>query len=207
MKKILTIGVLGLQGAVAEHLFAFEKAMKELGINGKITSVRKKEDLDGISGLAMPGGESTTINRLLLETGLREKIIEQANNGLPILATCAGAILLAKEGDEQVEKTNTFLLGLMEMKVLRNVYGRQIDSFEADIKIDELGGKSFRAVFIRAPVIERVWGQTKVWAECKQRIIGAKKGNILALTFHPELTDDLRIHQYFLKLVAAFSKL
>ncbi|MBU4298870.1 pyridoxal 5'-phosphate synthase glutaminase subunit PdxT, partial [Patescibacteria group bacterium] len=160
-----------------------------------------------ISGLVIPGGESTTINRLMLETKISEKIIELAGQGLPILGTCAGAILLAKEGDEQVKKTKTLLLGLLEMKVLRNAFGRQVNSFEADIKIPELGEKPYRAVFIRAPAIEKVWGETRVWAKYKDEIIGAKKGNVLALTFHPELTSDLRIHKYFLKLVGDFSGL
>ncbi len=196
----LLIGVLGLQGAVSEHIEALERAMKKLGLEGKVLAVRKVEDLNEVSGLVMPGGESTTINRLMLETKISEKIIELAKNGLPILGTCAGAILLAKEGDGQVKKTNTFLLGLLEMKVLRNAYGRQIDSFETEIKIPELGNKPFRAVFIRAPAIEKVWGNTMVWARHKNGIIGAKKGNILALTFHPELTSDLRIHEYFIKI-------
>lgn len=206
MEKNLKIGVLGLQGAVAEHIFALEKAIKKLKLKGKVISVRRKEDLTEVSGLVMPGGESTTINRLMLGTKIREKIIELAKRGLPILATCAGAILLAKEGDEQVEKTDTQLLGLLEMKVLRNIYGRQVDSFEADIKMPEIGKKPFRAVFIRAPAIEKVWGETEIWAEYKNQIIGAKKGNILVLTFHPELTSDTRIHEHFLKLVVDFAR-
>lgn len=136
----------------------------------------------------------------MLSTGMDEKIVELATKGLPILGTCAGTILLAKEGDEQVKQTSTQLLGLLEMKVLRNAYGRQVDSFEADVKIPEIGDKPFRAVFIRAPVIEKVWNDTKVWSEYEGTIIGAKKGNILALTFHPELSDDLRIHEYFLTM-------
>jgi 5'-phosphate synthase pdxT subunit len=206
MEKSLKIGVLGLQGAVSEHIFALEKAVKELKVKAEVISVRKSEDLVEVSGLVMPGGESTTINRLLSEIKIREKIIDLAKKGLPILATCAGAILLAKEGDEQVKKTDTLLLGLLEMKVLRNAFGRQIDSFEADIKIAELGKKPFRAVFIRAPAIEKVWGKTKVWANYKNKIIGAKKGNILALTFHPELTNDSRIHRYFIKMIVNFSR-
>lgn len=202
----LSIGVLGLQGAVAEHIFALENASKELKIKAEVVSVRKSEDLTEVSGLVMPGGESTTINRLLLETKIREKIIGLAKKGLPILATCAGAILLAKEGDEQVEKTGTQLLGLLEMKVLRNAYGRQAESFETNVEITEFGKKPFRAVFIRAPAIEKVWGKTKVWAKYKNKIIGAKKGNILALTFHPELTDDSRIHRYFIKMIVNFSR-
>lgn len=199
--KRLKIGVLALQGAVSEHVEALEKVMKKLGLEGEVVLVRKKEDLNNISGLVVPGGESTTINRLMLKIGIREKIIKLAKGGLPILGTCAGAILLAKKGDEQVKRTGTILLGLMEMKVLRNAYGRQVNSFEVDVKIPELGSKSFRTVFIRAPVIEKVWGETKVWAKHKNKIIGAKKDNVLALTFHPELTNDLRIHEYFIKTI------
>lgn len=199
--KRLKIGVLALQGAVSEHVEALEKVMKKLGLEGEVVLVRKKEDLSDISGLVIPGGESTTINRLMLKIGIREKIIKLAKGRLPILGTCAGAILLAKKGDEQVKRTGTILLGLMEMKVLRNAYGRQVNSFEVDVKIPELGSKSFRTVFIRAPVIEKVWGKTKVWAKHKNKIIGAKKDNVLALTFHPELTNDLRIHEYFIKTI------
>lgn len=199
MKKELIIGVLGLQGAVSEHIEVLEKAISKIKIKGKVIWLRKKEDLAEISGLVIPGGESTSINRLMLETKIREKIIELAKKGLPILGTCAGAILLAKEGDAEVRKTETSLLGLLEMKILRNAYGRQVDSFEADVKLPEIGKKPFRAVFIRAPVIEKVWGKTEIWAKYKKEIVGVKKGNILALTFHPELTSDLRIHNYFLK--------
>ena len=199
--KRLKIGVLALQGAVSEHVKALEKVMKKLGLEGEVVLVRKKEDLNDISGLVIPGGESTTINRLMLKIGIREKIIKLAKERLPILGTCAGAILLAKKGDEQVKRTGTILLGLMKMKVLRNAYGRQVNSFEVDVKIPELGSKSFRTVFIRAPVIEKVWGETKVWAKHKNKIIGAKKDNVLALTFHPELINDLRIHEYFIKTI------
>ncbi|MDI6825616.1 MAG: pyridoxal 5'-phosphate synthase glutaminase subunit PdxT [Candidatus Aenigmarchaeota archaeon] len=197
----MKIGVVAVQGAVSEHVEALNKAMEELKIDEKAVYVRDVKDLNDISGIVIPGGESTTINRLMLTTGMHERIIELSEEGLPILGTCAGAILLAKEGDEQIKQTNTVLLGLMDMKVLRNAYGRQVDSFEADVKIPEIGNKPFRAVFIRAPVIERVWGNTKVWAKHKNTIIGVKKENILALTFHPELTNDLRIHKYFIKMV------
>ena len=175
--------------------------MNKLYLKGKVITVKKPEDLNDIAGLVIPGGESTTIDRLMVKTGIWERIIMLAKKGLPILGTCAGAILLAKKGDKQVEQTRTILLNLMEMKVLRNAYGRQLNSFETDVKIPEIGNKLFRAVFIRAPVIEKVWGKTKVWAKYKNKIIGAKKGNVLALTFHPELTNDLRIHEYFVKTI------
>jgi 5'-phosphate synthase pdxT subunit len=197
----LKVGVVAVQGAVSEHVEVLNKAMKELKIDGNVVYVRNVKDLNDISGIVIPGGESTTINRLMLTTGMHERIIELVKKGLPILGTCAGTILLAKEGDEQVKKTNTKLLGLMDMKVLRNAYGRQVDSFEADVKIPEIGNKPFRAVFIRAPTIEKVWNDTKVWTKYQDNIIGAKKGDILALTFHPELNDDLRIHEYFLKTI------
>jgi len=196
----LKIGVVAVQGAVSEHVEVLRKAMGKSKIDGSVAYVRSLGDLNDFSGLVIPGGESTTIGRLMLSSGMLHKIAELARKGLPILGTCAGAILLAKEGDEQVEQTGTELMGLLEMKVLRNAYGRQIDSFEADVKIPEIGDKPFRAVFIRSPTIEKVWNETKVWAEYKGAIIGAKKGNVLALTFHPELSDDLRIHEYFLKM-------
>lgn len=196
----MKIGVVAVQGAVSEHVEVLRKAMVDSKIDGTVAYARNLRDLNNVSGIVIPGGESTTISRLMLTTGMHERIVELAKKGLPILGTCAGTILLAKEGDEQVKQTNTQLLGLLEMKVLRNAYGRQVDSFEADVKIPEIGDKLFRAVFIRAPTIERVWNDTRAWIEYKDMIIGAKKGNTLALTFHPELSDDLRIHKYFLRM-------
>jgi 5'-phosphate synthase pdxT subunit len=196
----LKIGVLAVQGAVSEHVEVLKKAMKKSKIDGHVEYARGLRDLSDVSGLVIPGGESTTIGRLMLSTGMDVRIVELAKKGLPILGTCAGTILLAKEGDEQVKQTNTNLLGLLDMKIVRNAYGRQVDSFEAYVKIPEIGDKPFKAVFIRAPTIERVWNGTEVWAAYKSSIIGAKKRNILALTFHPELADDLRIHEYFLKM-------
>jgi len=196
----LKIGVVAVQGAVSEHVEVLEKAMEKLKIVGSVAYARSVRDFNDVSGLVIGGGESTTIGRLMLNTGMYGKIVELAKKGIPILGTCAGAILLAKEGGEQVIQTSTQLLGLLDMKILRNAYGRQADSFEADVNIPEIGTKPFRAVFIRAPVIEKVWGDTNVWFEYKGTIIGAKKGNTLALTFHPELSGDLRIHEYFLKM-------
>ena len=197
----MKVGVIAVQGAVSEHVEILKKTMKHLGMNGEVVYVRSVDDLKNISRLVIPGGESTTINRLMMNTGLHDEIIRLAKKELPILGTCAGTILLAKEGDEQTVKTKTVLFGLMDMKVSRNVYGRQVDSFEADVKIPEIRGKDFRGVFIRAPVIEKVWDGTEVFAKYQDSIVGAKKGNILALTFHPELTDDLRIHEYFLRMI------
>ena len=196
----MKIGVVAVQGAVSEHVEALRNAMEKSKIDGSVVYVRNLKDLNDVSGIVVPGGESTTISKLTLNAGMHEKITELAKKGAPILGTCAGTILLAKEGDEQVKQTSTKLLGLLDMKVLRNAYGRQVNSFEADVNVPEIGDKPFRAVFIRAPTITRVWNGTKVWAEYKDTIIGTKKENILALTFHPELSDDLRIHEYFLAM-------
>ncbi|MCL5877902.1 MAG: pyridoxal 5'-phosphate synthase glutaminase subunit PdxT [Candidatus Bathyarchaeota archaeon] len=197
----MKVGVIAVQGAVSEHIDALTQAMKSEGIKGKAVPVRVLEDLSDIDGLVIPGGESTTIGRLTLSSGLHGRIVELAQGGLPILGTCAGTILLASEGDRQVKDTDTKLLGLLDMQVNRNSYGRQVDSFEAGLQIAELGRAPFKGVFIRAPTIEKVWGKTEVWAKYQNKIVGAKKGNILALTFHPEITEDLRIHQFFLKQI------
>jgi len=198
----LKVGVIAVQGAVTEHINILGKAMRELKIDGCAVPTRTTKDLDDVSGLVIPGGESTTISRLILDAGMEQKIIERAKKGLPILGTCAGAILLAKEGDEQVKQTKTSLLGLMEIRVNRNAYGRQVDSFEVDLQIEEIGREPFKGIFIRAPTIEKVWGSTSIWAKHQATIVGAKKENVIALTFHPELGDDLRIHEYFLKMVS-----
>lgn len=199
----MKVGVIAIQGAVSEHVDALTQAMKNEGIKGKAVLVRSPEDLNDVDGLVIPGGESTTIGRLTLSSGLYERIVELAHGELPILGTCAGTILLASEGDRQVKNTGTKLLGLLDMQVNRNSYGRQVNSFEADLQIAELGKAPFKGVFIRAPTIEKVWNTTEVWAKYQNKIVGAKKGNILALTFHPELTEDLRIHQFFLKQVTS----
>jgi len=198
----LRIGVLGLQGAVSEHLHSTQKALRKLGRRGEVVWVSRKEQLEGLDGLILPGGESTTIGRLLLVTGLFEEIREEVKGGLPVMGTCAGLILLASEGDEQVQRTGQPLLGLMDMKVVRNAFGRQRESFEADVRVKGLKGGPFPGVFIRAPVVERVWGEARVMAELEGRIVGVRQGKRLAFSFHPELTPDTRIHEYFLELCA-----
>jgi 5'-phosphate synthase pdxT subunit len=196
----LRVGVLGLQGAVSEHLSSTRRALKNLGMRGEVIWVSRREHLEGLEGLILPGGESTTIGGLLVSTGLFEGIREEARKGLPLLGTCAGLILLASEGDEEVRRTGQPLLGLMDMKVIRNAFGRQRESFEADGRVEGLEGGPFRGVFIRAPVVERVWGEARVVAELEGRIVGVRQGKRLAFSFHPELTPDTRIHEYFLEL-------
>ena len=196
----IRIGVVGLQGAVSEHLAAVERAFKNLQIDGKALWIKRPDQLKNIDGLIIPGGESTTIGRLMVSGRIFEPIKKLGLEGMPILGTCAGLILLAKRGDEQVRKTQQPLLGLMDISVVRNAFGRQRESFEASIRIPKFGEEPFECVFIRAPAIERVWGNVEILAEYGEKIIAAQQGRLVAMAFHPELTPDTRAHEYFLKL-------
>ncbi|KXB08180.1 glutamine amidotransferase [candidate division MSBL1 archaeon SCGC-AAA385D11] len=196
----MKIGVIGLQGAISEHILAVELAMEALGVEGEAFWVRKGEDINDLDGLIIPGGESTTIGKLMVESGLFQKVQDRADSGMPVLGTCAGLILLAKEGDEQVRRTGQPLLGLMDMQVIRNAFGRQRESFEVDLKIPVFGENAFRAVFIRAPAVKRVWSDVEILAEYQDRIVATRQENLVAMAFHPELTPDTRAHEYFLKI-------
>jgi 5'-phosphate synthase pdxT subunit len=194
------IGVIGLQGAVSEHIEATKQAMERLEIQGEVVWVGRPEHLDGVSGVIIPGGESTTIGKLMQRTGTFERVKRLGENGVPIFGTCAGLIALAKRGDEQVMRTRQPLLGLMDMAVVRNAFGRQRESFEVDLEIPLLGEKPFPCVFIRAPAVSEVWGDAEVIAEFQGKIVGVRQGNMIAVAFHPELTPDTRLHEYFLNM-------
>jgi len=196
----LKICVIGLQGAVEEHMEMTRRTMEKMGLEGEVVWARGPEALAGCSGIIIPGGESTTIGRLMQNSGMLEAVRNLGLSGVPIFGTCAGMIMLAKKGDEQVERTGQPLLGLMDMEVVRNAFGRQRESFEVDLEIPILEGRPFRAVFIRAPAVKRVWGDARVVAEFNGRIVGVLQRNFLALAFHPELTDDTRLHEFFLKM-------
>ena len=189
---VMKVGVLALQGAVSEHLDMIARA----GATG--VAVKKKEQLDDLDGLIIPGGESTTIGRLMRLYGFIEAIRAFSAAGKPIFGTCAGAIVIADEiaGEQEPH------LGLMRMRVARNAFGRQRESFEADLEIKGLE-EPFRAVFIRAPIIESVGEDVEVLAEFGGRIVAARQGHLLASSFHPELTDDPRFHALFLDMVKA----
>ena len=191
----MKIGVLALQGDFAEHI----SMLKELGVD--TAEVRLPEQLNGLNGLIIPGGESTTIGKLAVAYGLMDSLREFGKRHA-IWGTCAGAIFLSNDiGRDQP------LLGLMDIKVQRNAFGRQVDSFETDLEIDELFKATgtehpYHAVFIRAPIIESVSGSARVLSALEDgRIVAAQQGHLLATSFHPELTDDTRFHQYFISLV------
>jgi len=196
----MKIGVIGLQGAVDEHIDATRRAMKKLDIQGDVIWVGGPAHLEGVDGVIIPGGESTTIGKLMRRTGTFERVKQLAGSGLPLLGTCTGLIMLAKRGDELVMRTGQPLLKLMDIAVIRNAFGRQRESFEVDLKIPLLGEKPFRCVFIRAPAVKEVWGDAEVIAEFQGKIVGVRQRNMLAVAFHPELTPDTRLHEYFLRM-------
>jgi len=195
----MKLGVVSVQGAFPEHIVSSVKAMRKLGVQGEAKPVRRLTDLENMDVVIIPGGESTTIAKLLWRFGLHQRLVEMAQAGVPIMGTCAGLVLLAKEGDDQVQKTETRLLGLMDMAVDRNAFGRQRESFEAELEIEGLDSP-FPAVFIRAPVITRTWGDCAVISRYHGNIVMAHQGNLLALSFHPELSHDTRIHEMLISM-------
>jgi len=200
MVKSLSIGVLGIQGAISEHILSMTNALNEANIQGKVFFIKNKKEIETIDALILPGGESTTISRHLFKSGLYDPIIKRIKeNNLPIMGTCAGCVLLAKEIIDDTKDVK--LLNAMDIQVERNAFGRQRESFEKDIKIDGFSS-SYNAVFIRAPIIKKVFGKCKILAEMDKKIIMARQDKFLALSFHPELTDDLRVHRYFLDMIA-----
>jgi 5'-phosphate synthase pdxT subunit len=187
------IGVLAMQGAFAEHL----QALRKLSVEAE--EVRLPKDLKGVAGLIIPGGESTAISRMMQVFGLVEPLKELHQQGVPIWGTCAGMILLAKELTDDNRVTETF--GFIEVKVRRNAFGRQVDSFEEDLVVSKFGPAPFHGVFIRAPVLESVGPGVEVLARLSDGSpVAARQGPVLVTAFHPELTTDTRFHAYFIGL-------
>ncbi len=188
----MEVGVLALQGDFAEHI----AVLKRLGVAGR--EIRLPEQLEDMNGLIIPGGESTTLSRLMSIYSMREPIERMSRQGKAIWGTCAGMIMVAQEITEE----DPVPLKLMDIGVLRNGFGRQVDSFEQDLQVIDLGPAPFHGVFIRAPVITRVGREVKVMATLPDgQPVAVRQGNLLATSFHPELTADNRLHQYFLDLI------
>jgi 5'-phosphate synthase pdxT subunit len=188
------IGILAVQGDIREHA----NALRDVG--AEPIEVRLPRDLVGLDGLILPGGESTTMRKLIELYGLREPIVALAHGGAPVYGTCAGMILLADriaDGEEPV-------LGLLDVTVQRNAYGRQLDSFEADLAIPSLGDEPLHGVFIRAPVVSDVGPEVEVLARDPDgRPVAVRQGRVLATAFHPELTPDRRLHRLLLELIGS----
>jgi len=189
----MRIGVLAAQGAFAEHIATLHKLQVEA------MPVRLPLELSGLDGLIIPGGESTSISHLMLAYNLMSEIRNLAKNVLPIFGTCAGMILLANRISDS---DGLEPIGVMDLTIRRNAFGRQVDSFETELKIPVLGEKPFPGVFIRAPLIEQVGSKAEIIASLADgTIVAARQEKLLAAAFHPELTDDLRFHQYFLDII------
>lgn len=187
----MTIGILAIQGAFFEHA----KAIEKIGHAAKL--IKKVEDLEGIQGLILPGGESTAMSKQLCENGLMEAIRRKAKEGLHIMGTCAGLILLATTIENDALPT----LGLMNIHVKRNAYGRQLGSFKTMASIDAVSDAPVELTFIRAPYIEKIGSKVEVLHSHEGKIVAAKEKNMIALAFHPELTDNTCFHQYFINQI------
>ena len=201
MSTARTVGVLALQGDVREHLAALTAC------GATAVPVRRPEEIAHLDGIVLPGGESTTIDKLSRTFGIREPLVAALRAGLPAYGSCAGMILLAEEVLDGTADQQTF--GGLAITVRRNAFGRQVESFEADVELAGLPGGPVHTVFIRAPWVERVDSHVQVLGAVtppgtdESRIIAVRQGNLLATSFHPEVTDDRRIHRYFLDLVRA----
>jgi len=185
------IGVLSLQGDVREHL----NILNKIGVEG--VRVRTRDELEKVSGLIIPGGESTTIGKLLKRFELLDIIREKIEKGLPVFGTCAGFILLAKEIEPETGQPR---IGVLNVKIRRNAFGRQIDSHEVDLEIKGFD-KPFHAVFIRAPIVEKVGENVEILSRTDRGVVFVRQKNILGASFHPELTEDTRIHEMFIKTI------
>jgi len=193
----MRIGVLAAQGAFVEHI----EILRQLKVD--TLPVRLPKELAGVDGLIIPGGESTSISKLMLTYNLMDEVGNLARSGLPIFGTCAGMIILAGK----ISDSDVVSLGLMDIVVSRNAFGRQRESFETEISIPVLGEKPFPAVFIRAPLIKQVNGKAEILARLDDgTAVAARQGKLLVSAFHPELTSDLRFHQYFLDIVSGSHK-
>jgi 5'-phosphate synthase pdxT subunit len=186
----MRVGILALQGDVPEHRAAIAPLLGA----GTLQEVRRPEELVGLDGLLMPGGESTTMSKLLRKAGLADPLTDLIRRGLPVLATCAGLILLARDLAPGRGGEEPLPLGLLDVRVRRNEYGRQVDSFEAPLRIPAIGSAPYHGVFIRAPRILAVGAEAEPIAFRGSEVVGVRQGRIWGLTFHPELSDDPRLH-------------
>ncbi len=187
----MKVGVIAFQGAVSEHMHMIDAVLGE----GSGVAVRSEKELEKVSAVIIPGGESTTIGRLMRNSGVFRKLKELGESGFPVWGTCAGMIMLAKEGDEQVKRTGE-LLSLMDMRVKRNAFGRQRESFEEELEIAGIG--KYHCIFIRSPAVEKIYGKCKALARFGGYIVAAEQENLLATAFHPELSGSVKFHEYFI---------
>ncbi len=198
----LNIGVLALQGDVEENILSTKEALAQLNETGTVFPVKTPEQIAKLDGLILPGGESTMIGELSLVNGSLKKIKEKIEKGMPVFGICAGLILLSKDTQDRiVGKTNQPLLEQLEIGIERNSFGRQHESFEAEISMEGIQIPKFNGVFIRAPAVLEIGEGVEIISKLDEKIIAVKKDNILATSFHPELTSDCSMHKYFVNMI------
>src|SRR5207245_4396681 len=198
----LNIGILAVQGDVAENIMATKMFIGEIVINGTVNEIKTQEQIADLDGLIIPGGEITVIGTLSLVNGSLKKIKERIANGMPVFGICAGLILLSKKAkDRVIGEIDQPLLDFLDIKIERNAFGRQRDSFESEIPMEKIGIPKFHGVFIRAPSIIEAGKDVEILSKFNEKIIAVKQGNIIGTSFHPELTTDISLHKYFVNLI------
>jgi len=204
----IKIGVLGIQGDIEENILSVSEALKNLNLQGTVESVRYSESIAELDGLILPGGESTVIGNLLsIQGNIFQTIKKKITDGMPVLGTCAGLIMLSKRTyDKVVGETKQKLFGVLDVVIERNAFGRQHESFEVDLDIPILGKELFRGIFIRSPIINNVGESVNILTKLDDKIVAVKQNNIIGTSFHPELSTDRRLHELFIKDSVEFSK-
>ena len=198
----LKVGILAIQGDVQENVLSLVKAATELKIDAEISQVMTSDEISKLDGVVIPGGESTTIGQLSLVNGSLKTLKEKIDSGMPVLGICAGMIMLSNTANDRiVGTTNQPLLNILDIKLERNSFGRQKDSFESDISLESMSIPKYRGVFIRAPAISEVGNGVEILSKFNEKIVAVKKGNVIGTAFHPELTPDTSIQKYFLNLI------
>ena len=196
------VGILALQGDVTENFMATMAALHDAGMDATVSQVKTPDQISKLDGLIIPGGESTMMGQLSMVNGAMNALKEIIDGGTPVFGICAGMILLSKNSTDRVMgSTEQPLLDMLDVEIERNSFGRQKDSFQAEISLDPIGISSFQGVFIRAPAILTTGSDVTVLSKFNEKIIAVKQGNILATSFHPELTQDISLHKHFVEMI------
>ena len=196
------VGILALQGDVTENFMATMAALHDAGMDATVSQVKTPDQISKLDGLIIPGGESTMMGQLSLVNGAMNALKELIDGGTPVFGICAGMILLSKNSKDRVMgSTEQPLLDMLDVEIERNSFGRQKDSFQAEISLDPIGISSFQGVFIRAPAILTSGSNVEVLSKFNEKVIAVKQGNILATSFHPELTHDISLHKHFVEMI------
>jgi 5'-phosphate synthase pdxT subunit len=196
------VGILALQGDVTENFMATMAALHDAGMDATVSQVKTPDQISKLDGLIIPGGESTMMGQLSMVNGAMNALKEIIDGGTPVFGICAGMILLSKNSTDRVMgSTEQPLLDILDVEIERNSFGRQKDSFQAEISLDPIGISSFQGVFIRAPAILTSGSNVEVLSKFNEKIIAVKQGNILATSFHPELTQDISLHKHFVEMI------